>query len=304
MKIVHKYTLGILLGLCAFTSWAQQDPQFTQYMYNTMSVNPGYAGSREVFSITGLYRNQWVGVDGAPTTQTLGIDTPLGKNVGGGLSIINDELGPSQETYVDGNFSYTVNTGVDHKLSFGLKAGVRFLNVDFTEGNIEDPTDNNLQNINSEVLPTVGAGIYYHTNKWYLGFSVPNFFTSDHYDEVQGNIAAERMHYYLIGGYVFDLGASVKFKPAFLAKAVEGAPFSLDLSANFLIQEKLTLGLGYRWDDSVSGLIGFQLTPGVFAGYAYDYTTSELNNYNSGTHEIMVRFDIFNNRRIKSPRFF
>ncbi|WP_236961093.1 PorP/SprF family type IX secretion system membrane protein, partial [Joostella atrarenae] len=206
--MIHKYTLGILLGLSAFTSWAQQDPQFTQYMYNTMSVNPGYAGSREMFSITGLYRNQWVGIDGAPETFTLGIDTPLGKNVGGGLSIIQDQLGPSQETYIDGNFSYTVNTGIDQKLSFGLKAGIRFLNVDFTEGNIEDPTDSNLQNINSEVLPTIGAGIYYHTSRWYVGLSVPNFMTTDHYDEVQGNIAAERMHYFLIGGYVFDLGPS------------------------------------------------------------------------------------------------
>ena len=304
MELIKKYIIVFLLVLSTYSAWSQQDPQFTQYMYNTISVNPGYAGSREMFSITGLYRNQWVGIDGAPETFTLGIDTPLGKNVGGGLSIIQDQLGPSQETYVDGNFSYTVHTDVDHKLSFGLKAGIRFLNVDFTKGNIEDPTDSNLQNINSEVLPTLGAGIYYHTNKWYVGFSVPNFLTSNHYDEVQGSIAAERLHYFLIAGYVFDLNKSLKFKPAVLAKAVSGAPLSVDLSANFLIQEKLTLGLGYRWDDSVSGLLGFQFTPGVFAGYAYDYTTSDLNSYNSGTHELMVRFDIFNNRRIKSPRFF
>lgn len=286
--------------------FGQQDPQYTQYMYNTMSVNPGYAGQREVLSITGLYRTQWVGIDGAPKTQSLGIHSPLrNERIGLGLSVVNDNLGPASETYFDANMSYTVPVNFDgtKKLSFGVKAGFHLLSTDWSKGIYQNP-DLAFQEDLSLFSPTIGAGVYYHSDNWYLGLSVPNFITTDHYDDFQESLAAERMHYYLIGGYVFDASQSVKLKPALLVKAVSGSPIIADLSLNALINDIFTLGIAYRWDDSFSGLAGFQITEGLYLGYAYDYTTTNLNNYNSGTHEIMLRFELQQLGRVLSPRFF
>lgn len=283
---------------------AQQDPQFTQYMYNTLGVNAAYAGSRGHASATGLLRSQWVGLDGAPRTQTFSIDTPLSERVGLGVAVANDELGPSKETYVDLNFSYTIQTSDTRKLSFGLKGGGRFLDIDFSKGNAQSP-DVLFQSNVSEFLPTVGAGVYWHNDKNYLGISVPNFFTDQTYNDIEQTVAAERLHLFIIGGLVKDLSSNIKFKPAFLVKSVVGAPLIFDLSANFMFYEKLRLGASYRWDDSVSGLAGFQVTDQLLIGYSYDYTTTELQRFNTGSHEILLRFDLISNdRKVKSPRFF
>lgn len=286
--------------------FGQQDPQYTQYMYNTMSVNPAYAGQREVLSITGLYRTQWVGIDGAPKTQTLAVHSPLrNERIGIGLSVVNDNLGPASETYVDANVSYTIPVNFDgtKKLSFGLKGGFHLLDTDWSKGLYQNPDSAFNENV-SQFSPTVGAGIYYHSDNWYLGFSIPNFITTDHYDDFQESLASERLHYFLIGGYVFDVSQTTKLKPAFLVKAVSGAPLIADVSINALFNDIFTLGIAYRWDDSLSGLAGFQITEGLYIGYAYDYTTTNLNNYNSGTHEIMLRFELQQLGRVLSPRFF
>lgn len=178
------------------------------------------------------------------------------------------------------------------------------LNVDFTKGDYQEQ-EGVFENINNRFLPTVGAGIYWHSDNSYIGLSVPNFLTDEHYDEVQDAVAAERLHYFLIAGKVFDLSPTVKFKPAFLGKFVVGAPIIADLSANFLFSEVLRLGVAYRWDDSVSGLAGLQLGPKLMVGYAYDFTTTELQNFNNGTHEIMLRFELKSKeKQLKSPRFF
>jgi type IX secretion system PorP/SprF family membrane protein len=285
---------------------AQQDPQYTQYMYNTMSVNPAYAGQRDVLSITGLYRAQWVGIDGAPKTQTFGIHAPLrNEKVGLGLSVVNDALGPVNEYYIDANFSYTIQLN-DHntKLSFGVKGGINHLTSDWSQGVIQQVGDPRFENNLSLFSPTVGAGLYLHDHKGYVGLSVPNFITTKHYSDVQTSIAKERMHYYLIAGYVFDLSNNTKFKPAALVKAVYGAPIIADVSANFLFNNKFTLGLAYRWDDAISGLAGFQVSDGLYIGYSYDATTTNLSNYNSGSHEIMLRFELQKLGRTLSPRFF
>lgn len=310
-KMIHKSSLiksliVLVLVLTINDSFAQQDPQYTQYMYNTMSINPAYAGQRENLSITGLYRTQWVGVNGAPKTQTLGVHSPLrNERVGLGLSIVNDQLGPANETYFDANFSYTVplNDMATTKLSFGIKGGFHILDTDWSKGLYRDP-DNAFGDNLSLFSPIVGAGAYLHSQNWYLGVSVPNFITTEHYDDFQESLAAEKLHYYIIGGYVFDVSESVKLKPAFLVKAVSGAPIIADVSANVLFNEKLTLGLAYRWDDSVSGIAGFQINDGLYIGYAYDLTNTNLNNYNSGTHEIMLRFELKKVSKILSPRFF
>jgi len=304
MNLKLKVVLIGLLGLSFQTLFAQQDPQFTQYMFNTLGVNAAYAGSRGHLSATGLLRSQWVGLDGAPRTQTFSIESPVSERVGLGLSIVNDELGPSQETYLDLNFSYSIPTSDRRKLSFGIKGGGRFLDIDFTQGNAQSP-DALFQNNVSDFLPTLGLGLYWHSDRNYIGVSVPNVFTDQTYDDIQQTVAAERLHLFIIGGLVTDLSSYTKFKPAFLVKSVVGAPIIVDLSANFLFYEKLRLGLSYRWDDSVSGLAGFQITPQVLLGYSYDYTTTELQRFNTGSHEITLRFDLISkNKKIKSPRFF
>lgn len=295
----------ILMLISVYISNAQQDPQYTNYMYNTMSVNSAYTGSRGHLTIFGLHRSQWVGLDGAPTTQSVSIDTPVGKKVGLGLSIVNDGLGPSEEFYVDANVSYTIDISDKRRLSFGAKFGGRLLNIDWSKGITQNPDVVFQQNINNKFLPTIGAGIYLHSDRSYLGLSVPNFLTNEHYDEVQESLAIERLHFFLIGGTVFDISATTKFKPAFLVKHVVGAPLIFDLSANFMFDDTVRLGAAYRWDDSISGLVGLQISPKLMIGYSYDFTTTELQNYNNGTHEIFLRFELkTKERKLKSPRFF
>lgn len=310
---------AVLLSFVSHNSYGQQDAQYTQYMYNTISINPAYAGNRGMMSITGLHRSQWVGLDGAPKTQTLSLNTPIGDNnrVGLGVSIINDEIGPTDETYFDIDFSYTIPTSENGKLSFGLKAGGHLLNVDyqklsqFQSGDVV--FDNG--NIDNKFSPNVGAGLYYHSEKFYVGLSAPNLLETNHFDEsatVDSNdsstfIAEERINYYLITGYVFDLSDSVKFKPAILGKLVFGAPLQVDVSANFLLYDRLTLGAAYRWSAAFSGMIGFQISDSLMMGFAYDRETTELGNtqFNDGSYEVMLRFELFRRyNRMLTPRFF
>ncbi|WP_338357349.1 type IX secretion system membrane protein PorP/SprF [Yeosuana marina] len=305
-SFIKSLILVVFTTLLSIEVSAQQDPQFTHYMYNTMSVNPGYAGQRDVLSATALYRNQWVGIDGAPKTLTFGVHSPLkNERIGLGLNIISDQLGPSSETSIDVNASYTIplNKFGDVKLSFGIKAGIHTLDTDWSKGVFQNPDVLYNDNLNL-ISPTLGTGLYLHASNWYLGASVPNILTTNYYNDFKESIATERIHYFFIGGYVFDLSENTKLKPAFLVKAVSGAPIIADLSVNSLLHEKFTLGLAYRWDDSFSGLAGFQVSEGVFIGYSYDLTTTRLNNYNSGTHEITLRFELPTIGKILSPRFF
>ena len=311
----HSYlTLIILILLGCFSSSAQQDPQYTQYMYNTQVVNPAYAGSRDALSFGLLYRTQWVGFEGAPKTATFTGHTPIGslENMGLGLSIVRDELGPAVESNVNIDYSYSINTSDSGELSFGLKAGLDLLDVDFTKLNIFDSNDPRFQNnIDNKLQPQIGAGVYYNTEKFYAGLSVPNFLTTKHFDESSlanieaSTIAAERLHYFLIAGYVFDLSENLKFKPATLVKAVSGSPLQWDMSANFLINEKFTVGAAYRWSAAMSAMLGFQATNEIFIGFGYDYQTTDIEDYSDGSYEIMLRFDIFKKpERVLTPRFF
>ena len=308
--MIHKSSLikGLIVLVFIMTSaisFAQQDPQYTHYMYNTLSVNPAYAGQRETLSVVGLHRSQWVGIDGAPMTQSLSIHSPLrNERIGLGLNIVSDALGPARETFIDANFSYTIPLNAnDLKLSFGVKGGLHMLDTDWSKGLYQNPDVLFNSNLNL-ISPMIGAGVYMHTRKWYLGLAVPNFVDTDHYDDFQESVATEQMHFYFIGGYVFNLSETTELKPAFLIKGVSGAPLIADVSANFWFQKKLTAGLAWRWDDSVSALVGLQVSPGMFIGYSYDMTTTGLNNYNSGTHEITLRFEVKRVGRILSPRFF
>ncbi len=286
---------------------AQADPQYTQYMYNTINVNPAYAGSRGVMSVFGLHRAQWIGLDGAPSTTALSVNTPLGNSrLGLGTSFINDNIGAMNENNISVDLSYSIDLSKQFKLSFGLKGTANLLNVDYTKLNIYNPNDVAFaQNINNQFSPNIGAGLYLHSEQTYVGLSVPNFLETDRYDDNVLVTMKQRMNFYLIAGHVFDLSSGLKFKPAVLAKAISGAPLQVDVSANFLIADVFTIGTAYRWDAAVSGLVGFQISDSLFIGYSYDSETSRLSRFNSGSHEIFMRFELFNRfNRINSPRFF
>jgi type IX secretion system PorP/SprF family membrane protein len=294
------------LMLTCYCGFAQQDAQYTQYMYNTININPAYAGSRGVMSIFGLHRTQWVGLDGAPVTNAFSLNTPINNsNLGIGLSLVNDRIGPTSDNTISADISYTIPMSEETKLSFGIKASGNIFNLDTDKLTPQQAADPHLNNFNNEFSPNFGAGVYLHSDKFYLGLSVPNFLQDTKYNDNDVAVFQERMNFYAIGGYVFDLSESIKFKPAVLTKLVQGAPLQVDASANFLFFDKLMLGGAYRWDAAVSALAGFQITDGLFVGYSYDMETTKLRNYNSGSHEIFLRFELFTKvNKMVSPRFF
>lgn len=298
--------LFFALMLSGFAGFAQQDAQYTQYMYNTININPAYAGSRGVMSIFGLHRTQWVGLDGAPVTNAVSLNAPINNSkLGIGLSFVNDRIGPTDENTISADISYTVKTSETYNLSFGIKGTANLFSLDVNKLNPVDAGDPHLQNFNNNFTPNFGAGVYFHSDKLYVGVSVPNFFETTRYEDNSVSVYKERMNFYLIGGYVFDLSPSIKFKPAFLMKTVEGAPLQLDVSGNFLFNDKFTIGAAWRWDAAVSAMAGFQVTDGIFVGYGYDLETTKLSNYNSGSHEVFLRFELFNKiNKVTSPRFF
>ncbi|MFD2907739.1 type IX secretion system membrane protein PorP/SprF [Flavobacterium ardleyense] len=291
----------ILHGL----SYSQQDSQYTQYMYNTANVNPAYAGSRGTLSAFLLHRSQWVGLDGAPVTNNFSISSPLGdSDFGMGLSFTNDKIGPTSENQISADLAYFIQVSENYKLSVGLKGTANLFNLDVNKLTIYDPFDPQFQNVDTKFSPNIGAGMYLFSEKGYLGISVPNFFESYRYNDNDVKINKEKMHFYFIGGYAFDINENLKFKPALLAKVVEGAPLQADVTANFLFFDKLTLGAAYRWDAALSGLAGFQISDSWFIGYGYDMETTKLARYNSGSHEIFLRYELFSKTRVSAPRFF
>ena len=294
------------LMLTCYSGFAQQDSQYTQYMYNTININPAYAGSRGVMSVFGLHRTQWVGLDGAPTTNTFSLNTPISNsNLGVGFSLVNDRIGPTSDNTISADISYTIPMNEVYKLSFGVKASGNIFNLDTDKLDPAQANDPNLQNFNNEFSPNFGAGVYLHSDKLYLGLSVPNFLQDSKYNDNEVAVFQERMNFYFIGGYVFDVSPSIKFKPAVLTKMVTGSPLQVDASANFLFFDKFMLGGAYRWDAAVSVLAGFQVTDGLFIGYSYDMETTQLRRYNSGSHEVFLRFELFNKvSKMVSPRFF
>jgi len=309
-------TLTIVLCTIFSGVWAQQDAQYTQYMFNTMSVNPAYAGSRGQLSVAALYRSQWVGLDGAPTSQTLNLHSPIrNSKLGYGISIVNDEIGDGvvQETFFDAVLSYTLDVSREGKLSFGLKMGGNLLNLDFEQLRNFDAEPVAQNNIENRFSPNFGLGLYYHAERFYLGLSAPNLLETEYFDNARQDantvqfLSQERINFYFITGYVFDLNPNVKFKPALLTKMVGGAPLQVDLSANFMFNDKFTLGAAYRWDAAVSALAGFQLSEQFMLGLAYDRETTALGGtqFNNGSFEVFLRFELVKSfNRLVSPRFF
>lgn len=285
---------------------AQQDPQYTQYMYNMNVVNPAYAGSTDGVAIGALYRSQWVGLEGAPTTGTLAIHSPVGKNVGLGLSLINDEVGPVSETNAYVDFSYTIPVGTGTKLAFGLKAGATFHDIGLANLELTDPGDPFFSENINEVTPNIGAGLYfYKPSKYYISASMPNILNSVHLDANGYKIGSETQHFFGAAGYVFDLSDNFKLKPHALAKVAFDAPVSFDVNLNLFMYDFVEVGAGYRLDDSFSGMVNFLVAPNLRIGYAYDAIQSQLDVVTNSSHEIFINFDINLPRKVsRSPRYF
>ena len=292
----------------SMVSFAQQDAQFTQYMYNTININPAYAGSRGALSVFGLYRTQWVGLDGAPKTMCFSVNSPINNSkLGVGVSLVNDKIGPTNENNISVDLSYTIQTSADFKLSFGIKGTANLFNLDVNKLNPDVAGDPQFQDFDNKFSPNVGAGIYYHSDKAYIGLSVPNFIETNRYNDNDVAIYTDKINYYLMAGYVFNLDKYeyIKFKPAVLTKMVEGAPLQVDVSANFMFIDKFVVGVAYRWSASMSAMVGFQVSDGLYIGYGYDRETTNLSNYNSGSHEVFLRYEFFSKKnKMTTPRFF
>lgn len=294
----------IVVFLIATQMYGQQDPQYTQYMYNMNVINPAYAGSRENLSFGLLYRTQWTGIDGAPQTGTFFGHLRVGEKVGIGLSVISDQIGPVKETNAYADFSYTLKLGGAHRLAFGVKAGATFHDIGLSGIDLIDTDDPLFEDINS-TTPNVGAGFFYYTDNYYVSFSVPNILNSVHLDANGYKLGTEATHYFLTAGYVFELSANTKLKPSFLVKSSFDAPTSYDVNLNALFFEKFEIGGSYRLDDSFSALINFAITPTVRIGYAYDSVTSDIKKYAPASHEFMLLFDLnFPKNVSRSPRYF
>ena len=271
---------------------SQQEPQYTQYMYNIGSFNPAYVGTVESTELSGLYRAQWIDIPGAPRNIRFGANIPFNnEKMGMGFNIISDALGPATQTYIDVSYSYQINLSDDSWLSFGIDAGGSLLNLDYSKGTFENPGEPLIGGQDfSEFYPVVGAGMFAYGDDWYVGVSIPNFLTLGIYEEELEAVVDNDLQFNFITGYVFDISDRSKFKPAVLVNMLPGGPVNLNLSANFLFLDALTLGANYRIDNSISGVLGIQVSNSMFLGYSYDYNTNGLGEFNSGSHEAILKF--------------
>lgn len=300
-----KAIIVIVIALVGFNTIAQQEAQFTQYMDNTLFVNPAYAGSNGALNATAIHREQWVGIEGRPRSTTFSLHTPLKyESIGVGATIVNDVVGPIQQTQFYADFSYTLKfNNSPGKLSFGVKGGVNMLNSRTDQLGTTDPNDPEfIGNIQNQINPNFGAGVYYHAPAWFVGLSTPRILEAG----IGSSITArERRHYYLIGGAVFDIARQWKLRPTTSIKITDGAPLSVDLSAAGIYNEKLWLGLTHRFGDSFGAFVQYQITPQFKAGIAYDQTITDLMSYNVGTYEVLLSYDFFwKDKGVKSPRYF
>lgn len=307
--MIKKIVLIIAIIVLNFIkTQAQQDPQYTQYMYNMSILNPAYAGSKDALSTGLLYRKQWVNIQGAPSTFTFFAHSPIGKNVGLGLSVISDQIGPVNEQNIYGDFSYTLNLGEKHKIAFGIKAGATFHKVNlFSQVYTHVPDANDpafAENTNSSFF-NIGTGIFYYTDKYYIAASVPNFMKAKYLDFDGRKFGSEEKHYFITGGYVFTINPNFKLKPFAMAKSSFKSPVSIDASMNALLNNKLEFGITYRLEDSFGTMINFAINPNLRIGYAYDHLMSDLKVSTTSSHEIILLYDInFSKKVSSSARFF
>lgn len=313
MKSYKKIIIIMALALIGSNLKAQQAPMYTHYMYNTLVVNPGYAGSRDALTVTALHRSQWVGFEGAPQTQTLTLHAPLKRErIGLGLSVMNDKIGPVNNTSVIADFAFIMKLTSKAKLALGLSSGVNIFQANLASLNLDQQNDPAFaDNTSNRVTPDFGFGAYYSRERFYAGISTPNLLQNSYSQVIQADgttlIGKEQRHFFFIAGAMIRISDNVDFKPTTLVKATAGAPIQADLTASFILVKRLTLGGMYRTGDSFGGLVGFDLTNQLHVGYSYDWSYGiSSSKYNNGSHEIMLRYDFlgFGKKQIHSPRYF
>ncbi len=315
MKIQKLYKKLILVTAILLFSFgwqdvkAQQEPLYTQYMFNTVSVNPAYAGTRDAMNVLFLSRMQWTGMDGAPRTYDFTMHTPLNNyKMGLGLSIVSDSHGPVNNYYINFNYAYRVSLTEKMTLSMGVKGGIYnyYVGLNSLDFGQNDPSAQN--DLEQRFQPNAGLGLYLYTDRYYFGASVPKLISTDlsGNQTTTSNLGELKQHFFLMGGYVMDLNKDFKFKPSAIAKMVNGAPPSLDLTAQFLYRGAYWFGATYRWGDAVAFIGNIQLNKQLMVGYSYDYSVSNLSTYNNGSHEIIISYDFdgFLKNKVKSPRYF
>jgi type IX secretion system PorP/SprF family membrane protein len=300
----------VLIGLNTIELKAQQESLYTQYMFNTVSVNPAYAGTRNAMNILLLSRIQWVGLKGAPRTYNFTMHTPLRNNkMGLGFSIVSDSYGPVNNTYFNFNYAYRVSITEHMILSMGVKGGIFNYHVGLNDVNVGGTNDYAFSgNYDKRIQPNAGMGLYLYSDKWYTGFSIPKLIETN----FEGNqttastLSDLRRHYFMVAGYVFDVNQNLKFKPSFINKVVLGAPTSIDVTVQFLYQNTYWLGATYRWGDAVAFLANIQLNKQLMVGYSYDFSVSSIGNHSNGSHEVIISFDFdeFLKNKVISPRYF
>ena len=299
-------TGGILLSAA---SMAQQQPMYSQYMFNMLNINPAYAGSRGVMTATALYRNQWVGIPGAPRTSSFSFDMPLNeKKIGIGFQLYDDRLGIERTTGINAFYAFRFQISGSGTLSLGLQAGLLNYQANYTEVSTFQPNDPSFAANVSGLLPSAAAGVYYNSDKFYIGFSTPALLkTQISYNNAAqiASVTSQDLHLYLASGFVMNLNQDLALKPSVLLKAVSGAPLEVDVNANLWIQNKLSIGASYRTGDAVVGMVELQLNQQLRFGYAYDKTFSDLGTLNTGTHELMLRMEFGSSGgKVSSPRYF
>lgn len=313
MKSIKKIIIVWGSAIGSLTLQGQQDPMYTHYMYNTLMVNPGYAGSRDALTVTGLHRSQWVDFKGAPVVQSITIHAPLkDPHFGLGLSLLNDKIGVSNKTSLFGNFAYRIDLTKKSKLALGISAGANIFQANLSSLQLDQQSDPSFQNnINNRITPNFGGGLYYSRERFYAGISAPYLLRNNYSDIKQSNgtniVGAEQRHYFFIAGAVFHLSQNLDFKPTTFVKATPAAPIQADLTASFIIMNKVLLGAMFRTGDAFGGLIGLNVTQQLHVGYSYDWSYGlKTGSYNQGSHEIVLRFDflVFDKRQIHSPRYF
>ncbi|WP_282036053.1 PorP/SprF family type IX secretion system membrane protein [Saccharicrinis aurantiacus] len=289
---------------------AQQQALFTQYMFNGLAINPAYAGSHETLSATAHFRNQWVGFDGAPKTQSFSLHGPLKKDkVALGLLVLHDKIGVTSVTTIAPSYAYRLHFGGNNILSLGLQANITNGKSAFTELN---PTNSNDVALNRDVnkwFPNFGFGAYFYNTKYYIGLSVPtilsNNFTNDADIEDEVTNSEVKPYLTLTGGYLFQLSNNFALKPSTMLRTNYGAPVTLDINANAYFLESLGVGVSYRWNESVSAIFEIFVTEDIRIGYSYDMIINDINKAASGSHEIMINYRFpFSKDRIVTPRYF
>lgn len=313
MKTHKKITLAVVLAVGSLTAHAQQAPMYTHYMYNTLVINPGYAGSREALTVTALHRSQWVDFKGAPVTQTLTLHSPLrNEHIGVGLSVSNDKIGPVHNTAVFADFAYIMQMTKKSKLALGLSAGANIFQANLTSLELDEQLDPVFQNnISNHATPNFGFGMYYSRERFYAGISAPNLLQNNYsvVSKTDGGtlVAKEQRHYFLIAGTVINISENLAFKPTTFVKVTSAAPIQADLTASFIIMKKLLIGAMYRTGDAFGALVGVDITEQFHVGYSFDYSYGvKTFKYNKGSHEIMLRYDFLSadKKQIHSPRYF